>query len=93
MECIFVFQKPRQKHSFSRGNSCKDGYARISQQEIAERVKLSRVTVNKHFQYLIYAGYIIPDDQYLSKYKLSDNAIEAAKQMKKSLTRKGITQW
>ena len=72
---------------------CKDGYARISQQEIAERVKLSRVTVNKHFQYLIYAGYIIPDDKYLSKYFLTPKAIEAAKKMKKALIKRGITIW
>ena len=72
---------------------CKYGYARISQQEIAERVKLSRVTVNKHFQYLMYAGYIVRDDKYLSKYFVTQKGIDAAKKMKKALMKKEMVNW
>lgn len=72
---------------------CKDGYSRISQQEIAERVQLSRVAVNKHFQYLIYTGYIVPDEKYLSKYLLTQKGIDTAKKMKKALLNKGIAKW
>ena len=72
---------------------CKDNCTRISQQEVAERVQLSRVAVNKHFQYLIYAGYIVPDEKYLSKYFITQKGIDAAKKMKKYLIKRGITTW
>lgn len=52
-----------------------DGVARITQQEIAEKLGLSRVTINNIFSQLITNGYLLKDLNRASKYMLSDKAI------------------
>ena len=71
-------------------NMSKDNCTRISQQEIADKVQLSRTSVNKHIKDLIYGGYIIPDEKYTGKYLIPPRGIDAAKRMKRSLTRNNM---
>ena len=68
----------------------KDNCTRMSQQEIADKVQLSRASVNKHIQELIYAGYIIPDTKYASKYLIPPRGIDTAKRMKRLLSRRNV---
>ena len=60
-----------------------DNYSRITQQEISEKLKINRVTVNKIFKELNESGFIESDSKYLSKYLLTDKAIEIIETLKK----------
>lgn len=52
-----------------------DGVARITQQEVAEKLGISRVTINSIFSQLVTDGYLLKDLNRASKYMLSDKAI------------------
>lgn len=60
-----------------------DNYSRITQQEISEKLKINRVTINKLFKELNESGFIESDSKYLSKYLLRDKAIEIVGTLKK----------
>ena len=60
-----------------------DNYSRITQQEISEKLKINRVTINKIFKELNESGFIESDSKYLSKYLLTDKAIEIIETLKK----------
>ena len=60
-----------------------DNYSRITQQEISEKLKINRVTINKLFKELNESGLIESDSKYLSKYLLTDKAIEIVETLKK----------
>ena len=47
-----------------------DGYSRLSQSELAEKLNLSRVTINKYVKELINDKYISIEKDHLSKFKI-----------------------
>ena len=47
-----------------------DGYSRLSQSELAEKLDLSRVTINKYVKELINDKYISIEKDHLSKFKI-----------------------
>ena len=56
-----------------------DNYARVTQQEVATAMGLSLVTMNGIFKQLKEDGYIEQDKERLSKYLLTNKALDAMK--------------
>ena len=59
-----------------------DGFSRISQQEISDKLNISRITINKYFKELIADEMIEIDEKYLSKYRLTNKAIKIVKKLR-----------
>ena len=60
-----------------------DGSARITQQEVAEALNLSRVTINGIFKQLNEDGYLQRDPARASKHLLTDKAILVVEMFRK----------
>ena len=60
-----------------------DGYSRLSQQEISEKLGINRITINKLVKELVNDGYIEQDKDRLSKYLLTKKAVNTIKVVKK----------
>ena len=56
-----------------------DNKTHITQQEVADNLKLSRITINKIIGELKSAGYITPDGNHNGRYVLSDEAVMVIK--------------
>ena len=54
-----------------------DNRARITQQEIADEMSLSRATVNRIIKQLKDEDYIVQDSVHIGRYLLTDKAISA----------------
>ena len=61
-----------------------DNVARITQQEVADSLKISRITCNRIFQALKLREYIIPDPLHLGRYTLTNKAIKVVTMFRKS---------
>lgn len=61
-----------------------DNYARITQQEIADEITMSRATINKIIKQLKNENYIIQDSTHIGRYLLTGNAISAVEIFRKS---------
>lgn len=59
-----------------------DGKAYVTQQEVADRLKLNRATINKIMGELKTEGYIKQDGTHNGRYILSDEAIRIVKTFK-----------
>lgn len=59
-----------------------DNKTHITQQEVADNLKLSRITINKIIGELKSAGYITPDGNHNGRYVLTDKAIQVVKVFK-----------
>ena len=70
LKCLYDYRGP-------------DGFSRITQQEISEKLHINRVTINKIFKNLSENHLIIVDSKHLSKYLLTEDAIKAVKALKK----------
>ena len=64
-----------------RGN---DNYARITQQEIADEMELSRATINRIVKQLKDENYIIQDSVHIGRYLLTEKAISAIETFRNS---------
>lgn len=58
-------------------NMGKNNVSRVTQQEVADEMGMSRVTLNTVFKQLREDGYIVPDPERMTRYTLTDKAIEA----------------
>lgn len=56
-----------------------DNKTHITQQEVADNLKLSRITINKIMGELKSAGYITPDGNHNGRYVLTDKAVQIVK--------------
>ena len=65
----------------SRGN---DGISRMTQQEVADTLGLSRVTINVLFKQLKEDGYLVKDMNRASKHMLTEKAITTIEMFRKS---------
>lgn len=61
-----------------------DNTARITQQEVADELGLSRVTINGIFKQLKDDGYIEQDTAHLGRYLLKEKAISAIEMFRAS---------
>ena len=59
-----------------------DNYSRITQQEISEKLKINRVTINKLFKELVETGFLETDSKHLSKYLITDKALKIIETLK-----------
>ena len=64
-----------------RGN---DNYARITQQEIADEMELSRATINRIVKQLKDENYIVQDSVHIGRYLLTEKAISAIETFRNS---------
>ena len=61
-----------------------DNRARITQQEVADELGLSRVTMNGIFKQLKEDGYLEQDSVHIGRYLLTDKAISAVEMFRAS---------
>ena len=61
-----------------------DNYARITQQEIADEIKMSRATINKIIKQLKDEDYIVQDVTHIGRYLLTEKAISATETFRNS---------
>ena len=59
-----------------------DNKTHITQQEVADNLKLSRITINKIMGELKSAGYITPDGNHNGRYVLTNKAVQVVKVFK-----------
>ena len=52
-----------------------DGVSHITQQELADKIMVSRITVNKMIQDLKREEYVIVDPRHIGRYRLTEKAI------------------
>lgn len=63
--------------------------SRISQQELGDKLGMSRVSINKIIKQLKKEEYITMDSSYMSKYTLTEKAISAVSMFRKSDNKNG----
>ena len=52
-----------------------EDFIRVSQQEVAEYFDLSRPTINRIFKALKENGYLLSDERYNCKYKITEKSL------------------
>ena len=58
----------------------KNGVAHLTQQEVANELELSRMTVNGIFTELKVYGYIFQDEKHVGRYRLTSAGYDAIEQ-------------